>query len=120
MGNTDLILQWSKLISLTEDQVDKLPQDIEGAFRISKKEGDDRFYVVFIGSSTDLKKELKKLIAEKKTNFLEHNGEFSFRYAPVKGVEIRKAIEKQLYRQYAPEYNSKEPESSLDVKANLN
>ena len=33
---------------------------------------------------------------------------------------MQKAIEKQMYKHYAPQFNIKEPNSSLDVKANLN
>jgi len=117
----DIILEWSRLLPLTGIEVDKLNYNIiEGVYRISKKESDGKFYVIFIGSAIDLKKELLTLISEKETNFLKQGGELSFRYAPVKGEETRKAIEKQMYKQYAPEYNLKEPVGSLDIKVNLN
>ncbi len=93
---------------------------VEGVFRISRKELDGKFYVVFIGSSQDLRQELSTLISQKDTNFLKPGGDFSFRYAPLKGDEARKAIEKQMYKQYAPMFNHKEPQSALDIKANLN
>jgi hypothetical protein len=118
MANSDLTLQWSKLVSLTESEIKKLPKEIESVYRISKKAPDEKFYVVFIGSGLNLEDDLRKLLSEK--DFLKQKGEFSFRYAPIKGEETRRAIEKQMYKQYAPTYNSKEPESSLDVRANLN
>jgi len=122
MANYDIILKWSQLIPFTFDEVSKLAiNGVAGVYRISKKEPDGKFYVVFIGSTVDLDKELLELISNKNNNFLKQDGEFSFRYAPVdKGEETRKAIEKQMYKQYVPKYNTKEPISSLDVKVNLN
>ena len=121
MERSDLALEWSKLLPLEKDEVDKLDgTKLEGVYRISKKEPDGKFYVVFIGSTSDLKDELLKLISKESDNFFKQGGEFSFRHSLVKGEEIRKAIEKQMYKQYAPEHNSKEPNSSLDIKVNLN
>ncbi len=115
----DINLVWSKLIPLIGEEINKLNGDtIEGVFRISRKEADGKFYVVFIGSSIDIKKELLSLLAQE-TSFLKQGGDFSFRYAPIKGELSRKAIEKQMYKQYTPQY-SKEPDSSLDIKVNLN
>ena len=120
MGNSDLILQWSKLIPLKKNNIEEyIKEDIGGVFRISKKDTDDKFYVVFVGSNSSLKSELIKLVSDKENNFLNQNGEFSFRYAPIKDEETRKAIEKQMYKQYAPEYNPKEPISALEIKVNL-
>ncbi|HEV7449084.1 MAG TPA: hypothetical protein VGP13_00905 [Candidatus Paceibacterota bacterium] len=117
----ELILQWSKLIPLTSNEIEALPLNgVEGVFRVSRKEQDGKFYVVFVGSSLNLGQEFSTLILQKDTNFLKQGGEFSFRYAPLKGDESRKAIEKQMYKQYAPVFNSREPQSTLNVKANLN
>ena|ERR1700733_10832897 len=115
MESPQILLQWSKLILFSKEEVEKLTDSIEAVFRVSKKEADGKFYVVFVGSTTDLKKELDTLL------FKEHmkSGEFSFRYAPLKDEEMRKSVEKQMYKQYAPKYNIKEPESSLEVRANL-
>jgi|SRR3989338_8869479 len=116
----DITLEWSKLTPLTTEEVNKLNHNgIEGVYRISKKEIDGKFYVIFVGSAINFKNELLTLLAGE-TGFLKQGGEFSFRYAPVKGEDKRKAIEKQMYKQYAPQYNAKEPVSSLDIKVNLN
>lgn len=118
--NYDINLVWSTLIRLTSEKLDKLNNGmIEGVFRISKKESDGKFYVVFIGSATDIKGELTSLLSKKEDNFL-RKGEFSFRYAPIEGEEKRGAIEKQMYKQYFPQYNSKKPISSLEIRVNLN
>jgi hypothetical protein len=119
MGNTDSVLKWSTLIPLVKSQVEGLSLGgIEGVYRISKKENDDKFYVVLIGSATDLNTELLKQIS--RAEFSKQSGEFSFRYAPVTGEEMRKAIEKQMYKQYVPRFNPTEPQSTLEVKVNLN
>lgn len=122
MENYDITLKWSRLLPLTNDEISKIDNGvIESVYRVSKKESDGRFYVIFIGSTPDLKKELLELTSKKDINFLKQGGEFSFRYAPVnKGEETRKAIEKQMYKKYAPENNLKKPTSSLEIKVNLN
>ncbi|MDD5738812.1 MAG: hypothetical protein PHY72_02730 [Candidatus Pacebacteria bacterium] len=116
--NYDINLVWSTLVPLTPEGMDRLNGIVEGVFRISKKESDGKFYVIFIGSATDIKNELSLLLS-KEDSFLKQ-GEFSFRYAPIKGDEKRKAVEKQMYKQYVPQYNPKEPISPLEVKVNLN
>lgn len=119
MQNYDINLNWSKLTLLTTEEVNRLNGSIiEGVYRISKKETDGKFYVIFVGSTVDLKKELLSLLSAE-TGFLKQGGEFSFRYAPINDENKRKAIEKQMYKQYAPPYNAKEPISSLDIKVNL-
>jgi hypothetical protein len=121
MEKPDLTLQWSKLILLKENEIKKHPIDkVEGVYRISKKEDDDKFYVIFIGSTLDLGGALSKLLSDANDNFLNQGGEFAFRYAPVKGEEERKSIEKQMYKKYVPQYNQSEPQSNLDIKVNLN
>lgn len=115
----DINLVWSTLIPLTSEELGKLSSStIEGVFRISKKELDGHFYVVFIGSTIDIKDELTSLLS-KEDSFLKQ-GEFSFRYAPIEGEEKRKAIEKQMFKQYVPQYNLRKPISPLEIKANLN
>lgn len=114
-------LQWSKLLPLREEKIKEISLDnVEGVFRVSRKEDDGKYYVIFIGSSTSLGKELENLISQKDENFLKQGGDFAFRYAPIEGEEIRKAIEKQMYKQYVPQFNQSEPQSTLEIRANLN
>lgn len=133
MEKTDLILTWSKLLPLKEEEIEKLG-NIGAVFRISKKQPDEKYYVCFVGSTSDLKNELSYIVglsSDGRTNydkgnyailkmFITQSGDFSFRYAPVEDGLMQKAIEKQMYKHYAPEYNLKEPVSNLDVKLNLN
>ncbi len=119
MVNTDLILQWSRLIPFSDGDIKNASvQNVEGVFRISKKEADGKFYVVFVGNAINLQEKLLEILST--AEFLKQSAVFSFRYAPVKGEEVRKAIEKQMYRQYAPKYNPIEPNSPLEIKVNTN
>ena len=115
MVNKEITLKWSKLLPLVAEEINKVDGK-NGVYRISRKESDDKFYVIFVGSTTDLKFEL----LEKNEIFLKQGGEFAFRYAEINDEEEKKSIEKQMYKKYAPEYNSKEPISLIDVKVNLN
>jgi len=117
-------LKWSKLIPLTKEELEKLGK-IAGAFRISEKHSDGKFYVIFVGSSSEVKKELLKITSNEYEDaslrsYLSSGKEFAFRY--VGGIEdenLRKSIERQMYKQYAPDFNKQEPISPLDVKVNL-
>lgn len=117
-------INWSKLIPLTKEEIAKLG-DVGGVYRISKKADDEKYYVFFVGSFENIKKKLLLHMSEAETNvrlqkFLSQGGDFVFRYAVVQEKSIREAIEKQMYKQYIPEYNPEEPKSSLDIEANLN
>jgi hypothetical protein len=124
MDQQGLILKWSKLTPLNKTEIEKIT-DISAVFRLSKKQpSDNKFYVFYVGSTQELKKELLKLISEDNDNALLKAflkvGTFAFKYAEVKDEDIRKAVEKQMYKQYAPEFNTQEPNSPLDIKTNLN
>lgn len=117
-------LNWSKLIALNSENIKKI-ENRSAVFRLSKKQPDEKFYVFFVGSTKTLKDELLRLESDKNDNvplrmYLAQGGDFSFRYALVEDEDMQKAIEKQMYKHYAPEFNVKEPNSSLDVKVNLN
>ena len=123
MEPSDLKLVWSTLIPYTKEDLEKFKLDgVEGVYRISKKETDGKFYVVLIGSALNLKTELLRIIDENTPfqMYYTQGGDFSFRFAPVGGEDTRKAVEKQMYKQYAPLFNNAEPNSSLDTKVNLN
>lgn len=123
MEPSDLRLEWSTLTPYTKENIEKLKlEGIEGVYRISKKEQDGKFYVILVGSATDLKAELLKLISENSLFkiYFDQGGDFSFRVASLKDEVMRKAVNKQMYKQYAPRFNTNEPDSTLDVKINLN
>ncbi len=119
-----IILEWSKLLQLTASEVAKI-EEKAGVFRISKKNSDGKYYIVFVGSGDNLKSELQGIESGQKGNelltlILAQEGPFAFKYAVVEEAKIRKAIEKQMYNHYAPIANQgSEPESNLDIKANL-
>ncbi len=119
-----IILKWSELLQLTQGEISKLDEK-PGVFRISKKNTDGKFYIVFVGSGDNLKSSLQEIQSGKIGNelltlILAQEGQFAFKYAEVEDVNIRKAVEKQMYNHYAPIGNQGvEPESILDIRANL-
>jgi len=117
-------INWSKLIPLQEEDIEKLG-NVGGVYRISKKADDGKYYVFFIGSAENIKEKLSVHMSTAEPNdrlqkFLSQGGDFVFRYAVVQEKSIQEAIEKQMYKQYIPEYNPEEPKTSLDIEANLN
>lgn len=117
-------LSWSKLLPLTKTELTKLG-NIAGVYRLSKKADDGNYYVFFVGSTENIKDKLNLHMSEEETNtklrdFLASGGDFSFRYAIVTDKGQQEAIERQMYKHYLPEFNPSEPNSSLDIEANLN
>ena len=124
MEHLTLHLNWSKLLPLTEANLEQIG-NIPAVFRVSKKSPDGNFYVVFVGSTATLQDELKAIQNGTIVNtilqaYVLQTADLSFRYAPLASEQTRKAVEKQMYRHYAPEANQEEPKSLIDVKANLN
>jgi len=125
MGST-IVLTWSKLLPFGDEYL-KNVESSGGVFRISRKDSDGKFYVVYIGGASDMKKTLEDILSGTNTDLpikpeIDKGEHFAFKYANIVDVDTRKAIEKQLYKQYVPKYNIPlgEPTSSLDIKANLN
>ncbi len=122
MDRTDLV--WSRLIPLTKEELEKLPV-VAGAFRISEKSTDGKYYVIFVGSSSDIKGKLLEIISDEYNDltlksYLKSGKEFAFRYVgEIDDENLRSAIEKQMYKRYAPGFNKQEPISSLDIRVNL-
>ncbi len=118
-----LDLKWSKLLPLTKEEIDKLDSNIGGVYRFSQKKLDGKYYVFFVGSAGNLKEKLlghlsnNNLSVEK---YIKQEGDFVFRYSIIESEDIRKAVEKQMYKHYAPEYNLEEPISPLSLIVNLN
>lgn len=118
-------LIWSKLIPLTEERIQGI-ENIPAVFRISKKDPDGKFYVVFVGDTTALKNELEQLRTDPKEKsfllslYILRGDELSFRYAQLADTTERKAVTKFLYKHYSPEANIEEPESDADLRVNLN
>jgi len=122
------VLVWSKLLVLDEEIIKK-QDDSPAVYRISKKETDGKYYVVFVGNTLTLREELLDILKEKSEKkddksflraYLREGGDFSFRYALVAEENIRKGAEKQMFKHYAPKLNLNDPGNSLEIQVNLN
>lgn len=119
-----LEINWSKLIPLNVENIEKLPME-GGVYRFSKfDDADGMYYVIYVGSTESLKTHLTGYLSDginpPLKDYIDRGGEFVFRYALVGGADERKAVERQLYKHYVPRFNMSEPQSPLDVEANLN
>lgn len=114
-------ITWSKLLSFKKEEIEKL-EEFSGVYRLSKKKEDGKYYVFYVGSAENIKEKLLSHLSEDSDRVKQFStlGDCSFRYAPIAEKNIRESIERQLYRHYLPELNPKEPESFLDIEANLN
>ena len=116
-------LTWTKLTSLDNPSIDTLPDSLPGVYRLSYKAEDDNYYVFYIGKAEDIKIRLLQHLSSSETNVCIKNyigtKDCFFRYAKITKSYIRDAAEKQMYKQYEPTCNDKEPEGRDDVKVNL-
>lgn len=126
MEKSTIELKWSKLLGLKEEMLKDIPIS-GGVFRISRKELDGKYYVIYVSSTSNIKETLLELILRDKDGVpikseIDSGKDIKFRFALLEEEEIRKAVEKQMFKNYFPKYNltTGEPVSPLEVKANLN
>ncbi len=116
-------LTWTKLENLSETAIEGLPDNLPGVYRLSYKAEDGNYYVFYIGKAEKIKDRLLQHLSSTEENICIKNylstKECFFRYAKVTEAYIREAAEKQMYKQYEPICNTKEPEGGEDVKVNL-
>ena len=116
-------LTWTQLAELSDNSVEKLADDLAGVYRFSYKADDGNYYVFYIGKAEDIKKRLLEHLSSSEQNVCIKNylatKKCFFRYAKITKDYIRDTAEKQMYKQYEPSCNDKEPEGRDDVKVNL-
>lgn len=116
-------LTWTKLAALDDKSVKDIPDGIPGVYRLSYKDGDGNYYVFYVGKADDIKVRLQEHLSRSEQNvriknYIEVKKCF-FRYAKATKDYIRSSAERQMYRQFEPPCNDKEPEGRDDVKVNL-
>ena len=116
-------LTWTKLTPLEKKSVEALPNDLPGVYRLSYKAEDGNYYVFYVGKAEDINVRLSQHLSPNEDNVCIKNyistKSCFFRYAKITESYIRDAAEKQMYKQYEPTCNDKEPEGRDDVKVNL-
>lgn len=116
-------LTWTKLAELKEGKVNELPGGTTGVYRLSYRSEDGNFYVFYVGQADDIKSRLLEHISAAEENvciknYIDKKSCF-FRYAIVTKDHIRDAAERQMFKQYEPECNDKEPYGRDDIILNL-
>ncbi len=111
-----LTLKWSKLLSLTEENVKTVP-NVSGIYRLSYKSSDGSIYVFYVDESDSLKTSLEPLLKKTTDNecvktFLQ-NLPCYFRFAPIENKADKQNCVRSLYGYYSPKCNLKLPEGSL-------
>jgi len=116
-------LTWTKLAELSDNSAKNIADNLQGVYRFSYKATDGNYYVFYIGKADDIKKRLLEHLSPSEQNVCIKNylatKECFFRYAKITKDYIREAAEKQMYKQYEPSCNDKEPDGRDDVKTNL-
>lgn len=115
-------LTWTKLIPLNKKSVDSVASGLSGAYRMSYKSNDGNYYVFYVGKAEDIKQRLSEHLSSETNDCIKNrfdNYDCFFRYAIVEDERVRAATEKQMFKQYQPLCNEKEPEGPDDIKVNL-
>ena len=115
-------LTWTKAIPLDRANVCKIPDNIAGVYRLSYKAENDNLYIFYVGQTVDLRTRVLQHLPDTETNekikyYLAKS--CYFRYAQISKEYIRSAAERQMYRQYEPSCNDREPQGREDVRVNL-
>lgn len=116
-------LTWTKLIPLDGKGVNAIDDSLSGVYRLSYKADDGNYYVFYVGKAEKIKQRLLEHMASSETNVCIKNridkSDCYFRYAIVVNEKVRAAAEKQMFKQYEPSCNEKEPEGPDDISVNL-
>ncbi len=121
MENWKLI--WTKLTAVSETAAKAIGDNLAGVYRLSYLADDGSYYIFYVGQSEDIKKRLLEHLSSNEKNVCIKNylttKKCFFRYAKITKAYIRDAAEKQMYKQYEPSCNEKEPAGRDDVRVNL-
>lgn len=121
MENWKLI--WTKLTAASEITAKTIGDNLAGVYRLSYLADDGSYYIFYVGQSEDIKKRLLEHLSSNEKNVCIKNylttKKCFFRYAKITKAYIRDAAERQMYKQYEPSCNEKEPNGRDDVKVNL-
>lgn len=121
MENWKLI--WTKLTAASETAAKAISDNLAGVYRLSYLADDGSYYIFYVGQSGDIKKRLLEHLSSNETNVCIKNylttKKCFFRYAKITQAYIRDAAERQMYKQYEPSCNEKEPDGRDDVRVNL-
>lgn len=121
MENWKLI--WTKLTAASETAARAIGDNLAGVYRLSYLADDGSYYIFYVGQSEDIKKRLLEHLSSNEKNVCIKNylttKKCFFRYAKITKAYIRDAAERQMYKQYEPSCNEKEPDGRDDVKVNL-
>jgi len=121
MENWKLI--WTKLTAVSETAAKAIGDNLAGVYRLSYLADDGSYYIFYVGQSEDIKKRLLEHLSSNEKNVCIKNylttKKCFFRYAKITKAYIRDAAERQMYKQYEPSCNEKEPAGRDDVRVNL-
>jgi hypothetical protein len=118
-------LTWMNLVLLDKTNIENIPENTPGVYRLSYTlDAGKNYYVFYVGQSDNLRQALLSIIdpdnGDRKICIVKHLnlGGCKFRYAVIKDVEVRNAAERQVYKFYQPPCN--EPMVSVNENIIIN
>jgi excinuclease UvrABC nuclease subunit len=117
-----LEVTWSSLISLKKEQVQNLPDDTAGVYRLSYVHEDKNVYVFYVGKSNNIKTDLLNILdgnTADNINFFLKLKTCYFKWVKLDGETERSAAQRQLYKFYQPTCNDKMPDGDDSITINV-
>jgi len=103
---------WSDLVELTPDTVQKIVESKPGVYRMSSKRNDGKYYVFYVGQATDVRARLLQHLGDNEENECirsERVKDCVFRFTYVDSQRERDSVESQTIQEYNPNCNTKKP-----------
>lgn len=120
----DIKIEWSSLIELTKETLAELPEQ-PGIYRLSYKSDEDKYYVFYVGTTTNLKTSIINHTEEKEDNVCIKarlsRGRCAVKYSVVENESVRASGLWQAYKFYQPSCNQTAVQHpGGDIVINLN
>lgn len=122
MENWKLI--WTKLVPLNDEEINKIPENSKGVYRLTFHNAvDDKYYVFYVGTADNLKEKLRSHLNETDIlcirNYIDTKKCF-FRYSIITEEYVRNAAARRVYKYFEPPCNTTEIEGRDDIEINVN
>lgn len=120
MGKIEL--KWSSLLNFNKEQVDALPENVPGVYRLSYLHEDKNAYVFYVGKGEDLRADLLKHITGPTSDSIKFYVSVKscfFKWAELHGEIERSSAQRQLYKFYQPACNDAMPSGDDSISINV-
>jgi hypothetical protein len=113
-------LNWFKLTELNTQNINQIPDNTKGVYRLSYKHNDGNIYVFYVGETENMKIALLNILTESNNPCIESHktSKCFYKYTVIDQSELSHKVLAKLYKFYQP--NCNEPILSVDNEIEIN